>query len=54
MCIRDSAMRFVLHKIDYAGKDVAAIGPVDPLLVGRPHVVYEPSGSQQVEHTAIL
>jgi polyphosphate kinase 2 len=51
---RLNAMRFVLHKIDYAGKDMEAIGPVDPLLVGRPHVVYEPGGRQQAEHTAIL
>ena len=51
---RLNAMRFVLHKIDYAGKDLEAIGPVDPLLVGRPHVVYEPGGRQQAEHTAIL
>ncbi|MBN8461982.1 MAG: polyphosphate kinase 2 [Dechloromonas sp.] len=51
---RLNAMRFVLHKIDYAGKDAEAIGPVDPLLVGRPHVVYEPAGKQQAEHTAIL
>ena len=47
-------MRFVLHKIDYAGKDMEAIGPVDPLLVGRPHVVYEPSRDQRADHTAIL
>jgi hypothetical protein len=35
---------------------VDAIGPIDPLLVGRPHVVYEPSGSAhpQGEHTPIL
>ena len=51
---RLNAMRFVLHKLDYAGKDIDAIGPVDPLLVGRPHVVYEPGASSQVEHKAIL
>jgi polyphosphate kinase 2 (PPK2 family) len=42
---RLNAMRYVLHKLNYTGKDIEAIGPIDPLLVGRPHVVYEPSGS---------
>ncbi|MEF8733784.1 MAG: polyphosphate kinase 2 [Candidatus Accumulibacter meliphilus] len=53
---RLNAMRYVLHKLNYTGKDVDAIGPIDPLLVGRPHVVYEPSGSAhpQGEHTPIL
>jgi polyphosphate kinase 2 len=55
---RLNAMRYVLHKMNYAGKDVDAIGPIDPLLVGRPHVVYEPSGSaipaEGHKHTAIL
>ena len=53
---RLNAMRYVLHKLNYAGKDIDAIGPIDPLLVGRPHVVYEPSGSAHPagEHTPIL
>ena len=38
---RVNAMRYVLHKLPYANRDVAAIGTVDPLLVGRAHVVYE-------------
>ena len=38
---RLSAMRYVLHKIPYAGKDAAQIGKLDPLIVGRAHVVYE-------------
>ncbi|MEM1068565.1 MAG: polyphosphate kinase 2 [Planctomycetota bacterium] len=38
---RLNAMRYVLHAIPYKGKDLEAIGPVDPLLVGRAHVVYE-------------
>jgi energy-coupling factor transporter ATP-binding protein EcfA2 len=42
---RLNAMRYVLHKLPYTNKDLEAIGPVDPLLVGRAHVVYEPSGS---------
>ncbi|HPU80291.1 polyphosphate kinase 2 [Accumulibacter sp.] len=53
---RLNAMRYVLHKLNYNGKDVEAIGAIDPLLVGRPHVVYEPSGSAapQVDHRPIL
>jgi polyphosphate kinase 2 (PPK2 family) len=38
---RLNAMRYVLHKLPYANKDIAAIGPLDPLLVGRAHIVYE-------------
>ncbi|MFN3544290.1 MAG: polyphosphate kinase 2 [Thiobacillus sp.] len=38
---RLNAMRYVLHKLPYAKKDIAQIGPLDPLLVGRAHVVYE-------------
>jgi hypothetical protein len=34
-------MRFVLHTLPYAGKDVVRIGPLDPLLVGRPADIYE-------------
>jgi len=38
---RLSAMRYVLHKLPYAGKNSAQIGKLDPLIVGRAHVVYE-------------
>ncbi|MDR2014396.1 MAG: polyphosphate kinase 2 [Azoarcus sp.] len=38
---RLNAMRYVLHKLAYANKDVASIGPLDPLIVGRANVVYE-------------
>ncbi len=38
---RLNAMRYVLHKLPYKNKDPAAIGPLDPLLVGRAHIVYE-------------
>nr|HMS80610.1 polyphosphate kinase 2 [Burkholderiaceae bacterium] len=38
---RVNAMRYVLHKIPYGNRDADAIGTVDPLLVGRAHVVYE-------------
>ena len=38
---RLNALRVVLHSLPYAGKDVATIGRVDPLLVGRAGVVHE-------------
>jgi polyphosphate kinase 2 len=38
---RLSAMRYVLHKLPYGNKDVDHIGKLDPLIVGRAHVVYE-------------
>lgn len=38
---RLNAMRYVLHKLAYTNKDLEKIGPLDPLLVGRAHVVYE-------------
>jgi polyphosphate kinase 2 len=38
---RLNALRYVLHKLPYTNKDLEQIGPLDPLLVGRAHVVYE-------------
>ncbi|MCC7046997.1 MAG: polyphosphate kinase 2 [Alphaproteobacteria bacterium] len=38
---RLNAMRYVLHKLPYERKDAENIGAIDPLLVGRAHVVYE-------------
>ncbi|MEZ6043255.1 MAG: polyphosphate kinase 2 [Planctomycetaceae bacterium] len=37
---RLNALRHVLHNINFDGRDLAAIGPTDPLLVGRPQVQY--------------
>ncbi len=37
---RLNAMRYVLHKLPY-NKDLEHIGKLDPLIVGRAHVVYE-------------
>jgi hypothetical protein len=34
-------MRYVLHELPYTNKGIEQIGPLDPLLVGRAHVVYE-------------
>jgi polyphosphate kinase 2 len=38
---RLNAMRYVLHKLPYTSKDSNRIGPLDPLIVGRAHIVYE-------------
>jgi polyphosphate kinase 2 len=38
---RINAMRYVLHKLPYANKDLTHIGALDQLLVGRAHIVYE-------------
>ena len=38
---RLNAMRYVLHKLPYSNKNLDAVGALDPLLVGRAHIVYE-------------
>ena len=38
---RLNAMRYVLHAMPYAGKNMKRIGPVDDLLVGRANVIHE-------------
>lgn len=38
---RLNAMRYVLHKLPYTNRDLETIGKLDPLIVGRAHVVYE-------------
>jgi polyphosphate kinase 2 len=38
---RLNALRYILHKLPYNNKDTNQIGQLDPLLVGRAHVVYE-------------
>ena len=38
---RLNALRYVLHKLNYTNKDLAQVGTLDPLIVGRAHVVYE-------------
>ena len=38
---RLNAMRYVLHKLPYSGKNMNKVGKLDPLIVGRAHVVYE-------------
>jgi polyphosphate kinase 2 len=36
---RLNAMRYVLHRLPYKQRDLATIGPADPLIVGRPALV---------------
>ena len=36
---RLNAMRYLLHRLPYARRDLDRIGPVDPLIVGRPSLV---------------
>ena len=36
---RLNAMRYVLHRMPYERKDPSLVGPVDPLIVGRPSLV---------------
>ena len=36
---RLNCMRFLLHRLPYANKDLKAIGAVAPLVVGRPSLV---------------
>ena len=46
---RLNAIRYVLHKLPYENKNMDPIGPLDPLLVGRAHVVYERGEKQLSE-----
>ncbi len=38
---RLSAMRYVLHRLPYTNKSLPRIGELDPLIVGRAHLVFE-------------
>jgi polyphosphate kinase 2 len=38
---RLNAMRYILHHMPYENRDLARVGALDPLIVGRAHVVYE-------------
>lgn len=52
---RLNAMRYLLHRLPYPKKDLKAIGALDPLIVGRAHIVYErgenPAGASTGEVT---
>ena len=43
---RLNALRYLLHRIPYANRDLASVGAVDPLVVGRPSLVH--SGSDDL------
>ena len=51
---RLNAMRYVLHRLPYANKDIGQIGRLDPLIVGRAHVVYEQGERPNTEINGIL
>jgi hypothetical protein len=38
---RLNAMRYILHHLPYENRELARVGPLDALIVGRAHVVYE-------------
>ncbi len=38
---RLNAMRYILHKLPYSGKDMDRIGPIDPLIAGRAHIAFD-------------
>ena len=48
---RLNAMRFVLHRLPYARKDLSRVGAVDPLIVGRPALV--PGGYEDQLATSV-
>ncbi|HET9821652.1 MAG TPA: polyphosphate kinase 2 [Burkholderiaceae bacterium] len=45
---RLNAMRYVLHRMPYAKRDLERIGAVDPLIVGRPSLVSSNVGDDQL------
>ena len=38
---RLNSLRYLLHSLPYTNKDLARVGPVDPLLVGRANFLHE-------------
>ncbi|WP_409982873.1 polyphosphate kinase 2 [Roseateles sp.] len=48
---RLNAMRYVLHRLPYANRNLERIGPVDPLIVGRPALV-SPRGEDVLAATS--
>mgnify|MGYP002359372135 CR=1 FL=1 len=47
---RLNGMRYLLHKLPYANKDLSNVPQPDPLLVGRANVVYERGETPAVAH----
>jgi polyphosphate kinase 2 (PPK2 family) len=48
---RLNAMRYVLHKIPYDNKNIAQIGKLDPLIVGRAHGMMSEMGGRAQDQT---
>jgi hypothetical protein len=38
---RLNGLRYVLHRLSYANKDLVGIGPIDPLIVGRAALTHD-------------
>ena len=49
---RLNAFRYLLHRLPYAEKDLATVGAVDPLIVGRPSLVPSVSDDQLASSTS--
>jgi polyphosphate kinase len=45
---RLNALRFLLHRLPYAQRDLDTVGSVDPLIVGRPSLVTSSGGDDQL------
>jgi polyphosphate kinase len=45
---RLNALRYVLHRLSYAQRDLDTVGSVDPLIVGRPSLVTSSGGDDQL------
>ena len=47
---RLNAMCYVLHRFNYANKDIKTVGKTDPLIVGRANVIYESGENDLSNH----
>jgi polyphosphate kinase 2 len=45
---RLNALRYILHRLPYTQRDLATVGAVDPLIVGRPSLVASTGGEDQL------
>jgi polyphosphate kinase len=45
---RLNALRYILHRLPYTQRDLDTVGPVDPLIVGRPSLVASGGGDDQL------
>lgn len=51
---RLNAMRYVLNRLDYEGKDDSQIGNIDPLIVGRAGALYETDEHKDLGRKALI